>query len=130
MEFTGWLTQEECAEQLRQSDGLILPSLHECGGAVVLEAMATGLPVIATDWGGPADYLDSSCGTLVKPTSKAAFVAGLTAAMTELANSFSRRRTLGEAGRAKVMAQFGWPDKIKSMIEIHRDAIRRANSNA
>lgn len=130
VEFVGWLTQEECAEQLRQSDGLILPSLLDCGGAVVLEAMAVGLPVIATDWGGPADYIDSSCGILVEPTSKAAFVAGLTAAMTELADSFSRRRTLGEAGRAKVLAQFGWPDKIKLMIEIHRDAIRRANSNA
>jgi glycosyltransferase involved in cell wall biosynthesis len=53
--FRGFLSQVECASVLNRSDCLILPSLYECGGAVVLEAMASGVPVIATKWGGPAD---------------------------------------------------------------------------
>ena len=39
--------------------------------------MASGLPVIATAWGGPLDYLDESCGILVSADSPEAFVSGL-----------------------------------------------------
>lgn len=45
-------------------------SLYECGEAVVLEGMAAGLPVIATKWGGPADYLDETTGILIDPISR------------------------------------------------------------
>ncbi len=54
----GWLPHARCPDMLRFCDVLVLPSVHECGGAVVLEAMAAGLSVIATNWGGPADYID------------------------------------------------------------------------
>ena len=43
---------------------MALPSMHECGGAVVLEAMASGVPVIAVNWGGPADYVTQETGIL------------------------------------------------------------------
>ena len=69
VKFHGWVAQNKVPELLGKADALLLPSLHECGGAVVLEAMAMGLPVIATDWGGPADYIDPSCGILVPPQS-------------------------------------------------------------
>ena len=42
VQFVGFLPQEACALRLQQADVLVLPSLFECGGAVVLEAMATG----------------------------------------------------------------------------------------
>ena len=54
---------------------------------MVLEAMTVELPVIATNWGDPGDYLNSSCGILVEPTSKEGFVKGLTEAMLKLAQS-------------------------------------------
>ena len=82
--FTGFMSQRDCAERLRGADVLVLPSLFECGGAVVLEAMAVGLPVIATAWGGPVDYLDDSCGILVAPDSREALIAGFAAGMKKL----------------------------------------------
>ncbi len=48
--FSGWLSHEQCTIKLQQADALVLPSLPEGGGAVVLEVMAVGLPVIATNW--------------------------------------------------------------------------------
>jgi glycosyltransferase involved in cell wall biosynthesis len=67
--FSGWLSRQQRPIKLQQADALVLRSLREGGGAVVLEAMAVGLPVIATNWGSPADYLNSRCRILVKPAS-------------------------------------------------------------
>ena len=122
--FAGWRSQAECAELLAQSDALVLPSLMECGGAVVLEAMACGRPVIATDWGGPPDYLDASCGILVAPDSRPAFVAGLADAMRRLADSYDTRCAMGEAGRDKVVRLFDWERKVDRVVGIYREALR------
>ncbi|MGJ4892959.1 glycosyltransferase family 4 protein [Bradyrhizobium sp. HKCCYLS3077] len=124
--FSGWLSQEACAERMRASSALVLPSLFECGGAVVLEAMAMGLPVIATDWGGPVDYLDSSCGILVKPESREALIDGFAAAMRELALSAPLRNRLGEAGYERARAQFDWDRKINQILEVYRSAAGQA----
>lgn len=121
--FTGWMSQAECAEQLRQSDVLVLPSLLECGGAVVLEAMAMGIPVIATEWGGPADYLDNSCGILVKPSSRESFIENLSTAMVKLAESPQERKSMGKAGRERVIKYFDWEVKVDRMLEIYQQAI-------
>src|SRR3954462_5329755 len=80
VKFLGWLSQDACADYLRSADALVLPSLRACGGAVVLEAMAMSIPVIATSWGGPRDYIDSSCGILIEPSSKEGFVDDLATA--------------------------------------------------
>ncbi|MEO5882650.1 MAG: glycosyltransferase family 4 protein [Caldimonas sp.] len=124
--FAGWLAQSACAERLRDADALLLPSLLECGGAVVLEAMSLAKPVIATAWGGPLDYLDPSCGVLVPPESREAIVAGFAAAMVELARSEATRRRLGAAGLLKVQREFDWELKVDRMLALYADAMRRA----
>jgi glycosyltransferase involved in cell wall biosynthesis len=118
--FRGWLSQEQCAARLQQADALVLPSLLECGGAVVLEAMATGLPVIATNWGGPADYVDSTCGILIEPTSRQALVNGLINALLKLAQSPELRQRMGCAGQERVRQHFDWERKIDRIIEIYQ----------
>jgi len=118
--FAGWRSQAECAALLKTMDALVLPSLWECGGAVVLEAMAVGLPVIATEWGGPTDYLDASCGRLIAPLSRPGLVEGFASAMVELAAEPALARRLGQAGRAKVEAEFDWERKVDRILEIYR----------
>jgi glycosyltransferase involved in cell wall biosynthesis len=124
VEFAGFLPQEECVRRLADADVLILPSLIESGGNVVLEAMAMGLPVIATDWGGPADYLDASCGILVPPGSRASFIAGLAEAIARLDRAPELRRAMGQAARRRVAA-FSWDEKIDRILEIYRRAAGR-----
>lgn len=116
--FEGWLAQAKAAEALTLHQVLVLPSLLECGGAVVLEAMAVGLPVIASNWGGPADYLDQTCGVLLDPVARPLFVERLSQAMVELARDGHRRLALGQAGRRKVIEVFDWERKVDRMEEL------------
>jgi glycosyltransferase involved in cell wall biosynthesis len=130
VQFTGWLPQKECALRVQQADVFVLPSLFECGGAVVLEAMAMGLPVIATAWGGPVDYIDQSCGVLVEPDSREALIAGFVDGMTTLAKSPELRARLGQAGLARARAHFDWERKIDQIAVLYEQAIKfRADKN-
>ncbi|MBC7881130.1 MAG: glycosyltransferase family 4 protein [Anaerolineae bacterium] len=118
--FLGWLSHEECAEKLSDADVFVLPSLLECGGAVVLEAMAMGLPVIASNWGGPADYVDSSCGILVDPVSRDVFVRDFTQAMLKLAQFPDLRLEMGRAGKERVHKHFDWEKKVDQILDIYQ----------
>jgi glycosyltransferase involved in cell wall biosynthesis len=124
--FSGWMNQADCARRLDAADVLVLPSLFESGGAVVLEAMAMGLPVIATAWGGPLDYLDSSCGVLVAPNSREGLVAGFVSAIMMLADSSDLRHQLGEAGYRRARLYFDWEKKIDRILELYDLAIKPA----
>jgi glycosyltransferase involved in cell wall biosynthesis len=124
--FFGWMSQADCASHLQRCDALVLPSLMECGGAVVLEAMAMGIPVIATDWGGPADYIDSSCGILVAPTSRPAFANNLVNALVRLAQSTEERIAMGKAARVRVIQYFDWEVKVTRILSMYRSVIAGA----
>jgi glycosyltransferase involved in cell wall biosynthesis len=126
--FKGWLPQQACARELAGADALVLPSLYECGGAVVLEAMAVALPVIATNWGGPADYLDETCGVLVDPNSRAGFQEGLSNAMLRLAGDPEGRRAMGAAARRRVEKHFDWQDKVDQTLAIYHHVVGKHQS--
>jgi glycosyltransferase involved in cell wall biosynthesis len=119
VKFSGFMSQEECARRLDAADVLLLPSLFEAGGAVVLEAMAMGLPVIATGWGGPLDYLDDSCGVLVPPNSRESLVAGFASAILMMADSLALRQRLGGAGYRRARQYFDWEKKIDRILELY-----------
>jgi glycosyltransferase involved in cell wall biosynthesis len=128
--FRGWQTQPVCAKELASASALVLPSMYECGGAVVLEAMGSGIPVIATNWGGPADYLDGSCGILVNPESPEKFVAGMADAMLKLADDPALCRRLGQAARERVVERFDWQKKVDCTLDIYAEAVERFSRGA
>jgi peptidoglycan/LPS O-acetylase OafA/YrhL/glycosyltransferase involved in cell wall biosynthesis len=130
LHFAGWRSQADCAAELQRSDVLVLPSLWECGGAVVLEAMACRKPVIATAWGGPLDYLDEHCGILVPPDSREALIQGFADAMVALAGQPERRRAMGDAARARIEAGFDWERKVDRVLDIYREVVARASGAA
>jgi glycosyltransferase involved in cell wall biosynthesis len=121
--FRGWQSQQECAEALASATALVLPSLYECGGAVMLEAMAMARPVIATDWGGPADYLDSETGFLIPPESHEALVAGFAEAMQRLIGDPELPARMGAKARQKLVARFTWQMKIDRILEVYGSVI-------
>jgi glycosyltransferase involved in cell wall biosynthesis len=124
IQLHGRLALEDYTALLRETDVYVTPSLRECGGMAMLEAMAIGLPVIGVDWGGAAQYTTTDCAILVAPTSKSALVDGLTAAMRQLAGSYALRRTLGEGARQHVIdTDLSWQSKADQVAEILRETV-------
>ncbi len=127
--WLGWRPQPECAAILQGSTALLLPSIYECGGAVVLEAMACGIPAVATAWGGPADYLDASCGILVPASNPETIIQGFAGAMSKLVADSELRSRLGTAGRKRVEQLFDWEQKIDRILELYGKAIHDFQKN-
>ena len=120
----GRLPLARCIELMTAADVYAMPSLRECGGLALLEAMAIGLPIVATNWMGPAEYLTPACAILVDPVSKDAMVAGFTEAMSRLADSPPLRQALGQAARTRVFGgHFGWESKVPRVVEIMSEVL-------
>jgi glycosyltransferase involved in cell wall biosynthesis len=75
--FLGAVGHDRVRDELRRADVLCQPSLVEPLGQAVLEALASGRPVVATRVGGPAEYVDDRCGVLVDPHSVESIADGM-----------------------------------------------------
>lgn len=116
VEFLGHVAHDEVPALMQEFDVLVNPTVvPEAFGVVVLEASASGLPVVATAVGGvPEVCLDEVTGLLVAPRDPAA----LAAALSALAVDEDRRASLGRAGRTFVAERFGWSAGIAAMMTV------------
>ena len=121
--FHGRLSQTAAADFLRSADVFVLPSMRECGGAVVLEAMASGIPVVAAKWGGPADYISKDTGILIPPMTPDLFVDELGKAMLLLAANQKLRSKMGAAGRQRALELYDWRRKATAIVKIYQDVL-------
>ena len=116
--FTGWLLPDAVAEWYRAADVLVVPSWYEPFGMVVLEGMLHGLPILATEVGGPASILEHGCtGLLVPPRDAGA----LAAALLRLVESPDLRRRLGAAAAAEVRRRWLWPRIVETMRAVYAE---------
>ncbi|NOS89409.1 MAG: glycosyltransferase family 4 protein [Methylococcaceae bacterium] len=124
--FTGNLPLAEVAHAIAEGHVFCLPSVRESGGAVLLEAMAVERPVIAIDFGGPAEIVDAAVGIKLPATGKADVINGLIAAFTELRANPDAWRTRGLAGRKRVAEQFSWDAKIATAVRYYHQLLGRS----
>jgi glycosyltransferase involved in cell wall biosynthesis len=107
--LVGKLTQDEVIEQYHQADVFVLPCLVTEDGDrdgipnVLLEAMATGLPVVSTAISGITELVQSEENGLLVPEKDAAAIAQ---ALTRLAHSPALRQELGRTGSRTVHQNF------------------------
>jgi glycosyltransferase involved in cell wall biosynthesis len=125
--FLGPLPQARLPEVLRASDLILLTTEPpESFGIVLIEAMACGLPAIATEYPGVRAVVDpESNGLLARPGDAGAVVAALDSMIERGAED---RRRMGAAGREKAERNWSWSSLTDRMDEVYREAIaaRRA----
>jgi UDP-glucose:(heptosyl)LPS alpha-1,3-glucosyltransferase len=104
----------------RASDIFVLPSLYEGFGLVTLEAMATGLPVIATAVGGAPDIItDGMNGFLVPlPPSPQA----ISEIISTLCNDEKMRKRIGAAARKRA-EQLSWDDIAAETMKLYKECM-------
>ncbi|MFJ4980136.1 glycosyltransferase [Streptomyces coeruleorubidus] len=103
--FTGAVPSEEVPPLLRSADVVVCPADYEPFGIVPLEAMACGVPVVASAVGGQLDTVaDPGTGRLVPPRDPEA----LARAVAGLLADPAARAACGAAGRRRVLARYGW----------------------
>ncbi|HEY9653845.1 MAG TPA: glycosyltransferase, partial [Coleofasciculaceae cyanobacterium] len=123
VKFLDEMPRTELIDLLGNCRALVHPSLHESGGFVCLEAMASGRPVICLDLGGPAVQVTEETGFKIPAHDPEEAVQGLAAAMTELAKEPAIASRLGLAGRQRVNALFNWETKGKLLVDVYEQIV-------
>ena len=113
VKFWGRLSREDTMKKLVECQVLVHPSLHDSGGWVCLEAMATGKPVICLDLGGPATQVQKNTGFKIPAHTPTQVVKDMAQAMTLLAQDQTLRLEMGNAGRQLVTLEYTWERKAE-----------------
>jgi glycosyltransferase involved in cell wall biosynthesis len=114
--LTGWHGHDDLPLGFHASDVVVLPSVHESFGQVLVEGMACGLPALAVDAHGPATIVDpGETGWLVPPDDEDALRDALVAAV----NDPDARRRMGEAAYERSRARYSWPALAERIARVY-----------
>lgn len=122
--FAGWVPQSETLQYYREADIFCFPSVREFGGAVVLEAMACGLPCIVADNGGIGEYVTAATGFKIEPRSPEYLTQELTAKLQLLAGDPALRQQMSIEARIRAKA-FVWEHKAEEIVQIYQELVNR-----
>jgi Glycosyl transferases group 1 len=117
------IPHSDLAQHYRDADIFVLPSVwNEPFALVILEAMSSGLPVIATRGGGfPEAVEDGKTGILVERGD----AVGLAEAITRLVENEDLRRSMGQAGRQRALELFTWEKISQDLLQRYGEFMKR-----
>jgi len=116
----GRLPVEEVVGCYARAEVAVVPSLYEGFCLPAAEAMACGLPVVATTAGAlPEVVEDGKCGILVPPRDHHA----LAGALKRLLDDESLRQAMGEEGRERVKRHFTWEEAARKTLEVYQEVV-------
>jgi len=122
--FVGWRGHADLARGLSCCDVMVAPSKNEPFGLVFLEAMACGVPVIATRSGGPLSFVNTEHGA---PNGWMVGVDDereLAVAMVEAVNDAGARRTRSENAYRQIRSGYAWKVLASRFAEVYERASR------
>jgi glycosyltransferase involved in cell wall biosynthesis len=119
VQLRGALSEQQVWERYRRADMFVLPSLREGLGVVLLEAMAAGLPVVASDLPGVREAVEHERSALLVPPGDAT---ALAEAIRRLMGDADLRARLGAAARATIEERFVLEENIQRLAALFEDA--------
>ncbi|NET07262.1 MAG: glycosyltransferase family 4 protein [Symploca sp. SIO2B6] len=128
VKFAGWVPQKDTVEYYNNADVFCFPSIREFGGAVVLEAMACGLPCIVVNNGGIGEYVNQKTGFSIEPVSREYVIRELTNKIRTLVKDEKLRSEMS-ANSIERVREFEWGQKAMQIVNLYQDIIN-ANSHS
>lgn len=129
--FVGELRGNQLAERYRGAAAFVMPSRRETLGNVLLEALASGVPVVSTDCGGPRDPIIPNVTGLLVPVDDPRTMAECT---LRLLTDRRLAEALAHAGRQKAVSEYGFDavyPRLDAMLRAHvRGRVRQAVGGA
>jgi glycosyltransferase involved in cell wall biosynthesis len=122
VQFAGYIAQRDLPRWYRAADVLVLPSDFDNSPNVVLEAMACGLPIVATDVGGVAEFVVADRGGSLVSRGDAA---GMADAITRWLTDAGRGADASAANRRLVRERYSWRASAERLLEVYRDVLDR-----
>ncbi|MCA1813879.1 MAG: WecB/TagA/CpsF family glycosyltransferase, partial [Halobacteriales archaeon] len=120
--FRGWRPRAEALQGMREAHCLLFPSLRDGGGAVVVEAMAQGVPCIVLDLAGPATHVTPETGFKVPAGTPEQATRDMAEALRALHADPALRARLGEAARRRAEERYLW-DRLGDRLAAVHDAV-------
>jgi len=117
------MTRDELLTEMASHDVFLFPSLRDGGGAVVIEAMAAGKPVVCLDTGGPGMHITIECGIKVLPVNVEDAGRHLGQALEKLLLDKDLRRKLGDAARKKAKDEYHWDRLGDRLMDVYDQAL-------
>jgi glycosyltransferase involved in cell wall biosynthesis len=117
--FAGYASQQQLSEALQQSDLFILPSFAEGVPVSLMEAMASGVPVLATYVGGVAELVEPEQTGLLVP---AADCAALADAIARYCGDYELRQRISTAARQTILARFTLDAQVEKLAKLFSSA--------
>lgn len=124
--FLGAQPAAVVSREMSRCHVLCLPSVRESGGAVLLEAMSAARPVLAVNYGGPAELVDDSVGRLVPADSANSVIDGLVIALHSIIAKPEAWRLRGLNGRRHVSRRHSWDARVEDGLAVYRRLPRAA----
>ncbi len=122
-EFLGWLSGDELAHAYADADAFLFPSETDTYGQVVVEAQASGVPVVAVAAGGPADLIEHGrSGLLAEPNADE-----LAAKLVRLVENRALRARLAGGGMAAARERT-WKRSLSQLADGYSIALGRNDS--
>lgn len=121
--FAGALPREDVERELRRAHAFVLPSHVETFGVAAIEALACGVPLVATGCGGPQDIVTPGNGILVPPGDEAA-LAGALVRMRKEAAGYDP-----DVLRADCVARYGRKAFLERIETVYDEVLRMAGKN-
>jgi glycosyltransferase involved in cell wall biosynthesis len=121
--FLGDVSEEDLPQIYRCADVFVLPSIQEGQGIVLLEAQASGKPVVAFNVSGIAEAVkNKETGLLFKPGSSDELAQGILKILSD--NSLQEK--MGKKGREFVLRELSWDISARKLLSVYREAIELA----
>lgn len=127
--FLGRIPRQQVEELYATSDVFLFPSFREPSGSVVFEAMRHGLPIIASDRGGPGHVVNYSSGIKVKAQTPQQLALSLAEAIRHLAAQPGERARLSAGARARALELGSWPRKAQWLLELYHSILQQQNKS-